>query len=43
MRRVKNATSTILAAVFAIGIMAVACFAASEFEGAWKAKVERRT
>jgi carbon monoxide dehydrogenase subunit G len=36
MRRVKNATSTILAAVFAIGVMAVACFAASEFEGAWK-------
>lgn len=43
MRRVKNATSTILAAVFAIGVMAVACFAASEFEGAWKVKVERRT
>ena len=43
MRTVKNVTSTLLAAVFAVGMMAVAAFAASEFEGAWKVKVERRT
>ena len=43
MRRVKNVTSTLLAAAFAVGMMAVAAFAASEFEGKWKVKVERRT
>ena len=43
MRRVKNVASTFLAAVFAVGMMAVAAFAAWDFEGAWKVKVERRT
>ena len=36
MHIIRNATSTILAAVFAISMMVVACFAASPFEGAWK-------
>jgi len=38
MHTIRNTTSTILAAIFAIGTMAVACFAASEFEGVWKVK-----
>ena len=36
MHIIRNATSTLLAAVFAISMMVVACFAASPFEGAWK-------
>lgn len=36
MHIIRNATSTILAAVFAFSMMVVACFAASPFEGAWK-------
>ena len=38
MHTIRNATSTILAAVFVIGMMAVVCFAASGFEGVWKVK-----
>jgi len=36
MHTIRTATSTILAAIIAIGMMAVACFAASQFEGTWK-------
>ncbi len=36
MQTIRNATGTILAAVFAISMMTVAVLAASEFEGAWK-------
>ena len=36
MQTIKNTMSTVVATVFAIGMMAVACFAANEFEGAWK-------
>jgi hypothetical protein len=35
MHAIRNATSAVMAAVFAVG-MTVACFAASEFEGVWK-------
>jgi hypothetical protein len=38
MHTIRNAASTILAAVFVIGMMAVVCFAASVFEGVWKVK-----
>jgi hypothetical protein len=36
MHTIRNATSAVVVAVFAIGMMAVACLAASEFEGVWK-------
>jgi hypothetical protein len=36
MQTIWKTTRTIMAAVFAISMMVVACFAASQFEGAWK-------